>query len=100
MLCRFPCLAPPRCTLTAVYFLWHFPWLNRATFEVVEALHASPLALPGALPFTLRSREGSEGFTHSCSSFRHRTAGWCPDFPPAQPSCDGQASDHPAHPLF
>jgi hypothetical protein len=22
----------------------------------------------------------------------------CPDFPPAQPSCDDQASDHPAHP--
>jgi hypothetical protein len=25
-------------------------------------------------------------------------AKWCPDFPPAQPACAGQASDHPAHP--
>ena len=27
-------------------------------------------------------------------------SGRCPDFPPAQPSFDGQASDHPAHPLW
>jgi hypothetical protein len=26
-------------------------------------------------------------------------SGRCPDFPPASPSCDGSASDHPAHPL-
>jgi hypothetical protein len=38
-----------------------------------------PLALPGALPFPV-------------------VPGRCPDFPPAQPSCDDQASDHPARP--
>ena len=47
-----------------------------------------PLALPGALP---------------CQEFRSsqsekRASGRCPDFPPAQPSCDDQASDHPARP--
>src|SRR5260370_14871827 len=49
-----------------------------------------PLALPGALP---------------CQEFRspqneERASGRCPDFPPAQPSCDDQASDHPARPPF
>ena len=44
---------------------------------------AAPLALPGALPFSPRPcGRGLE----------------CPDFPPVQPSCDGQTGDHPAHP--
>jgi hypothetical protein len=47
-----------------------------------------PLALPGALPCQeFRSSQNEE-----------RASGRCPDFPPAQPSCDDQASDHPARP--
>jgi hypothetical protein len=42
---------------------------------------------------------------HSAATFRRlridqRASGRCPDFPPAQPSCDDQASDHPARPPF
>jgi hypothetical protein len=29
---------------------------------------------------------------------KERASGRCPDFPPARPSCDDQASDHPARP--
>ena len=61
---------------------------KRVTLPSGRPCVASPLALPGALP---------------CQEFRspqseERASGRCPDFPPAQPSCDGQASDHPARP--
>src|SRR5712692_1209787 len=41
--------------------------------------------------------------TISSAAFRRprtvqRASGRCPDFPPAQPSCDDKASDHPARP--
>ena len=49
----------------------------------------APLALPGALPFTLRPY-GPRVFS--------ARAEWCPDFPPAQSACAFQASDRPAHP--
>jgi hypothetical protein len=71
-----------------------------------EGCATAPLALPGALPFTpsLQSRrrvypEARRPRIYSSpalASLRRR----CPDFPPAQPSCDDQASDHPAHPPF
>jgi len=48
-----------------------------------------PLALPGALPFTLRPY-GPRVFS--------ARAEWCPDFPPARSACAFQASDRPAHP--
>ena len=49
------------------------------------AFQLRPLALPGALPIS----------SPALLSLRR----WCPDFPPAQPSRDDQASNHPAHPL-
>jgi len=62
--------------------------------RVAQALACAPplrpLALPGASPCQeVRSPQNEE-----------RASGRCPDFPPAQPSCDGQASDHPARPPF
>jgi hypothetical protein len=55
-----------------------------------QACVASPLMLSGALPSQeFRSSQNEE-----------RASERCPDFPPAEPSCDDQASDHPARPPF
>jgi hypothetical protein len=65
----------------------------------------APLALPGALPFTLRPLLSSrrvhprptsraKSSSPALASLRRR----CPDFPPARPACADRASDHPAHP--
>ena len=53
----------------------------------------SPLALPGALPFSLR-RLSPKTFVPGVVRGRLR----CPDFPPGLPSCEGRPSDHPACP--
>jgi len=50
---RFTCAMPPCCVPPAVHFLWHFPWANWPTPAEACATQIAPLALPGALPFTL-----------------------------------------------
>ena len=84
---RFPCAMPP-CSLRRRSILCGtFRGAPSGTgFSLRSPLR--PLALPGALP---------------CQEFRspqseERASGRCPDFPPAQPSRDDQASDHPARP--
>src|SRR5882672_6697942 len=57
----------------------HETEIRTAEEAQTEVCATAPLALPGALPTPL-------------ARFR------CPDFPPAQPACANQASDHPAHP--
>jgi hypothetical protein len=61
---------------------------KRVTLPSGRPCVTSPMTLSGALP---------------CQEFRspqseERASGRCPDFPPAQPSYDDQASDHPARP--
>ncbi len=50
-----------------------------------------PLALPGALPFTLNSPKRAKDFPMTRDGVR--------TFLPLETSCDEPASDHPAHPL-
>ena len=58
------------------------------------ALYPEPAKRAKGLP--VKSRRTPRPISSpALASLRRR----CPDFPPAQPSCDNQASDHPAHPL-
>jgi hypothetical protein len=66
------------------------------------ARRVDPLALPGALPFSLRRYTPkalvlalhAKTFVPRRKTRRPR----CPDFPPGLPSCEGWPSDHPACP--
>jgi len=54
-----------------------------------------PLALPGALPFTLRPERlkgSSPPSQPSTQSYCSACAEWCPDFPPALAACAASAS--------
>jgi hypothetical protein len=71
------------------FFAGTFPTRVPPEASQTQVCATAPLALPGALPFTLRPY-GPRVFS--------ARAEWCPDFPPAQSACAFQASDRPAHP--
>jgi len=55
---RFPCAMPPCSLRRRSNSLWHFPWRRRSG-DFTSPLQLRPLALPGALPFTLKLPLGS-----------------------------------------
>ena len=63
----------------------------RRTTHIAQA---KPHRLKSVPPHPWRYQARCPISSPALASLRRR----CPDFPPAQPSCDDQASDHPAHP--
>src|SRR5216684_4494409 len=72
------------------------------TFRSASSGTGIPACPPGFAPWRYQARcPVKSSADHSSAAFRRprtdqRASGRCPDFPPAQPSCDDQASDHPA----
>ena len=84
-----------------------FEDVSQVSLRDATALHLAgglfSVALSVASPFPVRP----PGVTRRVALSRvplipkdKRASGRCPDFPPAQPSRDDQASDHPARPPF
>ncbi len=61
-----------------------------------DASTSKPHRRKSVLPSPWRYQARCPISSPALASLRRR----CPDFPPAQPSCVDQASDHPAHPPF
>jgi hypothetical protein len=93
---RFTCKMPPCCSAGGLFSVALS--VNRSHNARRTSHHAnrSPGVTWRVALYPERARSAPKGYpSPALASLRRR----CPDFPPAQPSYDDQASDHPAHPL-